>query len=177
MSNTSSVTQLAQFIRLLVLDVDGVLTDGRLYYSPTGEALKAFDCQDGLGIQWLQQAGIPCAIITGRNSPMVSQRAQELGITHVIQGRNDKQVALQELCASLNLTAQHIAYAGDDLPDLSAVQWSGLGIAVANAHPLLKKEAQWQTQANGGRGAVREICEGLLEMQGKLAARWAQYKQ
>ena len=165
---TTHIRTLAQSIRLLALDVDGVLTDGQLHYSAEGETLKVFNCQDGLGIQLLRKGGIDCVLITGRNSPMVSRRAEELGITHVIQGRDDKLVALQEFIAPLQLKAEQIAYAGDDLPDLSAVKWCGVGIAVANAHALVKQKAQWQTRCNGGQGAVREICEGLLEMQGKL---------
>lgn len=171
----SKLKSLAQPIRLLALDVDGVLTDGRLHYSPEGEKLKIFDCQDGLGIKLLHKGGIECVIITGRNSPMVSQRAQELGITAVIQGRDDKLAALQEFVAPLHLQPENIAYAGDDLPDLSAIQWCGLGIAVANAHALVKRHAQWQTERCGGHGAVREICEGLLELQEKLAAQLSTY--
>ncbi len=162
-------------IRLLALDVDGVLTDGRLYFSPDGAEIKVFDCQDGLGIKLLQQAGIQCAIITGRTSALVDQRAQDLQIPWVIKGRDDKLIALQELAQKLNLTAAQIAYVGDDLPDLSAIQWSGLGIAVANAHPLIQQKALWCTKNSGGRGAVREICEGLLQWQGKLAAIFDSY--
>ncbi len=117
----------AAAIRLLVLDVDGVMTDGRIYYSSTGEELKAFNIRDGLGIKLLQRAGIEVAIITGRTSPMVERRAGELGISRVVQGREDKQLALRELSGELGIPLEHCAYMGDDLPDLGAIRSAGLG--------------------------------------------------
>jgi 3-deoxy-D-manno-octulosonate 8-phosphate phosphatase (KDO 8-P phosphatase) len=165
----------AAAIRLLVLDVDGVLTDGRLYFSEDGNELKSFDTQDGHGIKMLQQAGIACAIITGRNTQLVARRAKNLGIVHLLQGREDKLVALRELTTSLNLPLDSVAYAGDDWPDLPAILAAGLGIAVANAHEALLQRADYVTQKAGGRGAVREVCDLILKAQHKYDAALAPY--
>ncbi len=159
----------AAAVELLVLDVDGVLTDGRILYGSGGEELKAFDIKDGLGIKMLQRAGLQVAIITGRRSPMVERRAQELGITHIIQGREDKRAALAELCADTGLELTHCAYMGDDLPDLGAIQTAGLGMTVADATAAVCKAADWRSSRSGGCGAVREACEFLLEARGALA--------
>lgn len=160
------VTEKARTVRLLALDVDGVLTDGRLYFSEDGQELKTFDTQDGHGIKMLQQAGIMCAIITGRNTQLVARRAANLGIKHLLQGREDKLVALRELCAELNLPLDEVAYVGDDWPDLPAIRHAGFGVAVANAHAEVRKHADFVTTAKGGRGAVREVCDLLLRVQG-----------
>lgn len=165
----------AEKIRLLALDVDGVLTDGRLYFSEDGGELKSFDTQDGHGIKMLQQAGIACAIITGRNTQLVARRAKNLGIVHLLQGREDKLVALRELTTSLNLPLDSVAYAGDDWPDLPAILAAGLGIAVANAHEALLQRADYVTQKAGGRGAVREVCDLILKAQHKYDAALAPY--
>lgn len=164
-------------IRLLVLDVDGVLTDGRLYFSENGDELKTFDTQDGHGIKMLQQAGIPCAIITGRNTKLVERRARNLGIAHLLQSREDKLVALRELIGPLGIALNEVAYAGDDWPDLPAIRAAGLGIAVANAHDVLYEHADYVTSLSGGRGAVREICDLLLQAQGLFEAALAPYLQ
>jgi 3-deoxy-D-manno-octulosonate 8-phosphate phosphatase (KDO 8-P phosphatase) len=158
----------ARAIRLLVLDVDGVLTDGRLWYGNDGAELKAFDIQDGLGIKLLMRGGVDVAIITGRTSALVARRGAELGIRRVVQGREDKLVALNELCAELGIGLAEIAYMGDDLPDLSAIRAVGLGITVANGHEAVVPHAALQTRRNGGNGAVREICDLLLRAQGKF---------
>lgn len=160
----------ARNIRLLVLDVDGVLTDGHLWFGNNGEELKAFDIQDGLGIKLLARGGIATAIITGRRSALVTRRAQELGIQHVLQGREDKQQALIELCADLGLNPAEIAYMGDDLPDLGAIRSAGLGLVPANAHSFVASHADHRTARSGGHGAVREACELILASQGKLDA-------
>jgi 3-deoxy-D-manno-octulosonate 8-phosphate phosphatase (KDO 8-P phosphatase) len=160
--------QKAREIKLLVLDVDGVLTDGRLWYGNSEEELKAFHIQDGLGIKLLLRAGVEVAIITGRRSALVARRGAELGIRHVIQGREDKLVALETLRAELGIELIEIAYVGDDLPDLSAIRAAGLGIAVANAQPSVAAHAAYKTVRNGGDGAVREVCELILQAQGKL---------
>ncbi len=160
----------ARNIRLLVLDVDGVLTDGHLWFGNSGEELKAFDIQDGLGIKLLARGGVATAIITGRRSALVTRRAQELGIQHLLQGREDKQQALIELCADLGLNPAETAYMGDDLPDLGAIRSAGLGIAPANAHPFVASHADHRTARRGGSGAVREACELILASQGKLDA-------
>ncbi len=163
-----SIQALASVIELLVLDVDGVMTDGRLYFSNHGEELKAFDIQDGLGIKLLQQQGVHVAIITGRQSALVANRAENLGIRSVIQGREDKLQALDELRSELALEYTQIAYLGDDLPDLSAIRAAGLGMAVGDAHHFVANYADWQTRANGGQGAVRETCELILAAKGQL---------
>lgn len=169
------ITDKARRVKLLALDVDGVLTDGRLWFGNNGEELKAFNIQDGLGIKLLQRSGIAVAIITGRTSALVARRAQDLGIAHVIQGREDKLVALRGLCAELGLELSAVAYMGDDLPDLSALRAAGLGLTVADASPLVARYADYRTARNGGCGAVREACELILNAQGKLAAVLEQY--
>jgi len=175
----------AKNIRLLLLDVDGVLTDGRLYYGNNGEELKAFNIQDGLGIKLLQRNGIQVGIITGRSSELLARRASELGIELVIQGREDKLIALQEILENLqeatNEGAQapyqmeQIAFLGDDLPDVAVIRRVGLGVAVANARSFIAENAHWQTTTNGGYGAVRELAEMLLHAQGKLDSIHASY--
>lgn len=165
----------ARAIRLLVLDVDGVLTDGRLYYSESGHEAKTFHIHDGLGIKLLQRSGIDVAIITGRSSQLLARRAQELGIVHVIQGREDKLTALQELAEPLGIERQEIAYMGDDLPDLSAIRHVGLGMTVCDANPLVRQHARWVAQLPGGAGAVRQAAEFILSAQGKLEALQAAY--
>lgn len=169
--------QKARAIKLLVLDVDGVLTDGRLWYGNSGEELKAFNIQDGLGIKLLQRAGVDVAIITGRTSQLVTRRGTELGIKHIVQGREDKLVALRGLAAELNLELDEIAYAGDDLPDLSAIAAVGLGIAVANALPYVAQRAAYKTARSGGDGAVREICDLIMQAQNKLETVLEHYQQ
>jgi len=162
------VIQKARDIRLLALDVDGVLTDGRLWFGNNGEELKAFDIKDGLGVKLLQRAGVAVAIITGRRSELVARRARELGIEQVIQGREDKLVALRSLCETLGLDLGEAAYMGDDLPDLSAIRAAGLGIAVADAHPFVVRHAAMTTTRGGGAGAVREVCELILRARNQL---------
>lgn len=164
------VIQKARDIRLLALDVDGVLTDGRLWFGNDNEELKAFDIKDGLGIKLLQRSGVAVAIITGRTSELVARRARELGIEHVIQGREDKLAALRSLCETLDLELRQVAYLGDDLPDLSAIRAAGLGAAVADSHWFVARHADHQTTRNGGAGAVRELCELILRARGQLDA-------
>lgn len=165
----------ARDLQLLVLDVDGVLSDGRLYYSENGHETKAFHIHDGLGIKLLQRSGVEVAIITGRSSQLLERRARELGIERVIQGREDKLTALEELLKPLQIEWQHIAYMGDDLPDLAAIRRVGLGMTVANANPLVRQHARWISQLPGGAGAVREAAEFILDAQGKLEALQAAY--
>jgi len=165
---SQAIIMAAKNIKLLLLDVDGVLTDGKLYYGNNGEELKAFNIQDGLGIKLLQQGGIQVGIITGRVSTLLQRRADELAINPVIQGREDKLIALRELLKSQNLDLHQIAFMGDDLPDLSAINSVGLGITVANASSTLAAKADWQTLRSGGDGAVREAAEMILKAQGKF---------
>ncbi|QIB66591.1 KdsC family phosphatase [Kineobactrum salinum] len=166
MNDTEAVILRGRGIRLLALDVDGVLTDGRVIYGSDGSELKAFNIKDGLGIKLLQQAGIGIALITGRQSSVVTRRATELGIDEVIQGREDKLAALRELCQRCALELQQCAYMGDDLPDLAAIQAAGLGMTVADAAAVVRARAHWCSAAAGGAGAVREACEWLLRVQG-----------
>lgn len=157
-------------VRLLALDVDGVLTDGRLYFQADGIEIKAFHTQDGHGLKLLKRAGLQVAIITGRDSPMVSQRAAALGISHVYQGCEDKLATLRSLCQRLNLDIEQAAYCGDDLPDLAAIKRAGIGITVPNAPSYMGAHADWVTERQGGHGAVREICDTLLDAQGHWGA-------
>ncbi len=152
----------AQNLRLMAFDVDGVMTDGRIYFSPEGETLKVFNTLDGHGLKKLAASGVTLAIITGRNTPMVARRAADLGIAHVIQGREDKGVALADLAAQLGVAASETGYAGDDEPDVSALQWAKLSFAPANAHDCAKNAADHIRERRGGEGAVREICDAIL---------------
>ena len=172
----SSVLKAAQKIKLLLLDVDGVLTDGRLYYGNAGEELKAFDIQDGLGIKLLQRGGINVGIITGRSSDLVKRRAKELSIDPVVQGREDKLTALNQLLENMNIDLEEIAFVGDDLPDLAVIRRVGLGITPANGNHILASQALWQTKRSGGNGAVREIAELILHAQDKLESLLASYQ-
>jgi 3-deoxy-D-manno-octulosonate 8-phosphate phosphatase (KDO 8-P phosphatase) len=156
------VFERAKHVQLLVLDVDGVLTDGRLYLSPAGEELKVFHVRDGSGLVAVQRAGITVAIISGRDSAAVTRRAAELGIRHVRQGVADKGAALDQLLAELGVGASATACVGDDTPDLPMLRRAGLAIGVADAHPALLAVAHWVTPSNGGQGAVREACDLLL---------------
>ncbi len=135
------IRALAANIKFLVLDVDGVLSDGRVYYGNEGEELKAFDIKDGLGIKLLQASGVSVAIITGRQSNIVARRARELGISDVIQGREDKAEALQQLCLQHGITPDECAYMGDDLPDLGAIMCAGLGMTVADGNEAVREAA------------------------------------
>jgi 3-deoxy-D-manno-octulosonate 8-phosphate phosphatase (KDO 8-P phosphatase) len=152
----------ARRIRLLVLDVDGVLTDGRIYMSPAGEELKVFHVRDGSGLVALQRAGVAVAIISGRDSVAVTRRAAELGIRHVRQGVADKASELAGLMKDLGVNPAETACVGDDTPDLPMLQAAGLAVAVADAHVALGPVVHWVTSATGGRGAVREVCDLLI---------------
>jgi 3-deoxy-D-manno-octulosonate 8-phosphate phosphatase (KDO 8-P phosphatase) len=149
-------------VRLLVLDVDGVLTDGRLFYGAKGEMLKAFHVRDGHGIKEVMNAGITVAILSGRRSEAVARRARELGIRHVVQGAHDKLAALRKLAKARKVTLQQCACVGDDTPDVPILEACGLGIAVADAHPDALSVADLVTKTSGGHGAVREVCDWLM---------------
>jgi 3-deoxy-D-manno-octulosonate 8-phosphate phosphatase (KDO 8-P phosphatase) len=166
----TSAENRAANVRLLALDVDGVMTDGLIYYSNSGEELKAFNIKDGLGIKLLQTAGVKVAIITGRQSEIVARRAQELGIDCVMQGREDKREALMELCQSNDIELVACAYMGDDLPDLGAIRAAGLGMTVADGSSAVREAADWLAQHKGGCGAVREACEFILSAKGAWPA-------
>ena len=162
-------------VRLLALDVDGILTDGRIYYSNAGDELKTFNIKDGLGIKLLQRAGVQVAIITGRQSEIVARRARELGIIDVVQGREDKRDALAELCERHELQFADCAYMGDDLPDLGAIRAAGLGMTVADATARVLAAADWTSSYRGGDGAVREACEFILAARGELETLEAEF--
>lgn len=165
----------AQKIKMLVLDVDGILSNGQIIYDANGVETKAFHVQDGFGIKRLQQFGIDVAIITGRNSQIVANRAKELGIKHIVQGREDKLVALNELLANLDITLVECAYMGDDLPDYRALQAVGFSATVVNAHDEIKKIADMITVNGGGNGAVREVCDIILKATGNYEKMLANY--
>lgn len=169
------LAQRAKRIRLAVFDVDGVLTDGKLHFTPDGQEIKTFNTLDGQGIKMLMASGVTTAIITGRSSPAVERRAKALGIPHLFQGREDKLVVLDALLAQLGLTYQEVAYLGDDLPDLPIIRRVALGMAVANANAFVRHHAIAITQAHGGEGAAREFCEFIMRAQGTLEAAQAAY--
>jgi 3-deoxy-D-manno-octulosonate 8-phosphate phosphatase (KDO 8-P phosphatase) len=156
-------------IRLAVFDVDGVFTDGRLWFTDDAREFKSFHVQDGMGIKLLAGAGIRCAIITARFSPVVTRRANELGIELVYQDQDDKLACFQRMLAALKLTPEQASYTGDDLPDLPVLKRAGLAVGVANAHPFLRPHCHYLTHAVGGAGAVREVADLLLFAQGRLA--------
>lgn len=156
-------------IRLLVLDVDGVLTDGRLYFGPRGEALKVFHVRDGNGIVQLRRAGIAVVVISGRRSSMVAARCRELGVQYLYQGVRDKLPVLKRLCARLKVPLAACACVGDDLPDLPVLQAVALSFAVADAHATVRRAARFVTTLAGGEGAVREVCDRLLARRARAA--------
>ncbi len=168
--NNIDLVQRARNVRLLVLDVDGVLTDGKLYFLADGSEAKAFSTLDGQGIKMLMNSGVNVAIITGRTSTIVERRAANLGIMHLIQGREDKRTALDELLSSLQLSYGQVAYLGDDLPDLAAIRCVALGVAVANANTFVRQHALAVTSLRGGEGAARELCEFIMAAQDTLNA-------
>lgn len=165
---SKEVFQRAAQIRLLICDVDGVMSDGLIYMGNQGEELKAFNVRDGYGIRCLITSGIDVAIITGRSAKLVENRAKTLGITHLYQGQSDKLVAFEKILKEVSLTPEQVAYIGDDLIDWPVMQKVGLAVAVADAHPLLLPKAHYVTQIPGGRGAVRELCDLILQAQDKL---------
>ncbi len=158
----------AEGIRLIIFDVDGVLTDGSLFIGDDGQEYKAFHSKDGHGMVMLQQTGVQIAIITGRTSEVVRIRMASLGIEHVYQGKRDKLPAYQELKQATGLDDAQIAYVGDDVVDLPVMTRVGLAIAVQDAHGLAKQHAHWVTPSGGGRGAAREACEMIMDAQGHL---------
>jgi len=162
------ILEKASRIRLLIFDVDGVLTDGSLFIGDDGQEYKAFNSRDGHGIKMLQKHGVTVAIITGRTSKVVEHRMANLGVSHVYQGKLEKLPAYEELAAKLGIPAGETAYVGDDVVDLPVMRKVGLAIAVQDAHPLVKTHSHWQTPSCGGRGAARDVCEMLMEARGVL---------
>jgi len=166
----SALARRAARVRLVALDVDGVLTDGRLYIGARGEALKAFDVRDGLGIRLLREAGIDVAVVTARSSRIVAVRARELGIDKVMQGQSDKHACLQRLLAGAGVSERDCAYMGDDWPDLPVLATVGLAATVADAPEEVKRRVHWVAPSPGGRGAVRDLAKLVLRAQGRFDA-------
>ncbi len=164
----SSVIELASKVKLLVCDVDGVFSDGRIYLGNDGEELKAFHTKDGFGIKALVKSGVSVAVITGRRSNIVHDRMSALNVAHIIQGEENKLPALIDLIQQLKIDSNEVAFIGDDCPDLPCIEYVGLGVAVADAHPLVANKAQYQTFINGGFGAVRELCDLIMQSQHTL---------
>ena len=162
------ILEKAKPIELVILDVDGVMTDGSLFMGDDGQEYKAFNSLDGHGLRMLQDSGTTVAIITGRKSKVVNHRMNDLGITTIYQGYRDKTPAYEALLKDTKLEHHQIAYVGDDVVDLPVMSRVGFSIAVQNAHPFVKKHADWVTEASGGRGAVREICEMFLSSRNLL---------
>lgn len=165
----------ASAIKLVIFDVDGVLTDGRLFVDNNGQEYKAFNSRDGQGMKMLRLSGVEIGIITGRSSGVVSHRAKELGIQLVHQGSDDKLAAYQQILKETGLDDAQTAFVGDDVVDLPVLLKSGLAVAVQNAHPLVKKHAHWITPSAGGQGAARELCEMIMLAQGSYAAMLGRY--
>lgn len=158
----------AQQVKLLICDVDGVFSDGRIYMGNDGEELKAFHTRDGYGIKALISSGIQVAVITGRKSLIVEKRMTSLGISHIYQGIDNKMEPYQQLLDTYQLAPHQVAYIGDDMVDLAVMQQVGLGVCVADGHPFVKQQADFVTHINGGHGAVRELADLLLQSQDLL---------
>ncbi|KAA8734685.1 HAD-IIIA family hydrolase [Acinetobacter qingfengensis] len=167
----------ARHIQALVLDVDGILSDGFVTLTNSGDEIKSFDIRDGLGMKLVQKTGVKVAIITGRKSNIVEKRMTDLGVDLIFQGREDKGVALREACAQLGLLPEDCIYMGDDWPDLSAFAIAGMKVTVPNGHVEVRRRADLVTQAYGGRGAVREVCDLLLQAKDQYDNLLEQYTQ
>lgn len=170
-----TATERAKQVRLMVFDVDGVLTDGRLRYGSDGEIIKTFNVLDGHGIKLLQQSGVKTAIISARQSPIVARRAADLGIGTVLQGVHDKRSAFDTLLAETGLTAQDCGFMGDDVIDLPVMTRVIFAASVPNGHEEVRTRAHYVTEANGGLGAVREVCDFILRAQNNYEAALAPY--
>lgn len=169
-SVSAELFERAARIRLLICDVDGVLSNGFIYMGNNGEEFKTFCTRDGAGMKALMRAGIEIGIITGRSSRIVSDRMTSLGVRHLVQGADEKLPHFERLLSELGLSANEAAYIGDDTIDLPVMQACGLGIAVADAHPLVRSQATMVTRIQGGFGAVREVCDLILQAKGLLDA-------
>jgi len=165
----SELQQRLARVELLVLDVDGILTDGTLYYGERGEALKAFHVHDGLGMRMLRTRGIGVAVVSAKRSGPLERRLADLQVQHRL-GREDKLAAMDELLSDLKVSVDAVAYAGDDLIDLPVLRRVGVAITVSDARPQVIAEADWVTEARGGRGAVREMADAILDSRGELNA-------
>lgn len=166
---TAEIRQKAAKIKLVIFDVDGVLTDGKLLFDEHGNEYKRFHSRDGMGICMMRETGVEVAVISGRASKSVAQRMSSLGIERVFQGQRHKLIAYENLRLDLNLEPEQIAFVGDDLLDLPVMRRVGLAIAVADAHSAILPFAHWVTQKKGGEGAAREVCDLIMDAQGNLA--------
>ncbi|MGH8548705.1 MAG: 3-deoxy-manno-octulosonate-8-phosphatase KdsC [Methylococcales bacterium] len=166
--NMQEIIEKAKLIRLVIFDVDGVLTDGKLIFDESGREYKCFNTKDGHGIKMLRNSGVETAVISGRDSRAVSLRMASLGVTHVFQGQDDKRAAFDELCERLSVSPEQVACVGDDLPDLPLFARAGLAIAVADAHFAVRQHADWCTSLPGGSGAAREVCDLVMKAQQTL---------
>lgn len=169
------ILERASRIKLVIFDVDGVLTDGSLFFGDDGQEYKAFNSRDGHGIKMLLRHDVEIGIITGRTSQVVEHRMQNLGITHIYQGQPDKLPAFHELTEKLGVTTNEVAYVGDDVVDLPVMRKVGFAIAVQDAHPMVLKHSHWQTASPGGRGAARDVCELIMEAKGVLESTLSSY--
>ncbi len=168
MKVSKEIFEIAKNIKLVIFDVDGVLTDGGIYFADDGREIKKFNVKDGLGLSWMAQTDITVAIITGRNSPIVAERMKSLKIQHVYQGRMNKLETYHNLLEALKLDHNQVAYVGDDVIDLPIMQQCVLPIAVADAHESAIAVAKWVTKNKGGCGAGREVCDLILDSQNKM---------
>jgi len=168
MKLTEKILKIAKDIKLVIFDVDGVLTDGGIYFTDDGREIKKFNVKDGLGLSWLAQSDITVAIITGRTSPIVAERMKALKINHVYQGRMNKLETYHNLLDALQLNHSQVAYVGDDAIDVPIMQECILPITVADGHDSAKSVAKWVTNNKGGYGAGREVCDLLLNTQDKM---------
>jgi len=175
MLNEKEIAEKAKAIKLVIFDVDGVLTDGSLFFGDDGQEYKAFNSQDGHGMKMLQESGVRVAIITGRTSDVVKHRMNNLKIELVYQGQLDKLPAYRQILADLQIQSHEVAYVGDDVVDLPVMLRVGLAISVENAHPLAKQHAHWVTPRSGGKGAARDVCELIMSAQGNYESRMKQY--
>jgi 3-deoxy-D-manno-octulosonate 8-phosphate phosphatase (KDO 8-P phosphatase) len=163
-----TIVERAKQLKLLILDVDGVLTDGKLFFDDNGKEYKSFHARDGHGIKLLQKTGVEVAVISGRKSLSVGLRMKHLGISYIYQGYEDKRAAFAEILAKMNITAAQAAHVGDDVLDLPIMTQVGLAIAVQDAHFAVKERAHWCTPSGGGQGAVREVCDFIMQAQGSF---------
>ncbi len=169
-SPNASASERASRIGLMIFDIDGVFTDGSLYFTAEGDAMKSFNSLDGHGVKMLQSVSVQTAIITGRKLGIVAARAKELGLTHLYQGVEDKTVAFAQLLEATGIAASECGYMGDDWPDLAVMRRCGFAAAPANAHTEVIQRAHWVAEARGGHGAMREVCDAILRAQHRYDA-------
>ena len=172
---SEALIEKASKIRLVLFDVDGVLTDGRLYFSDSGDEIKSFHSRDGLGIYLLLQTGVEVGIITARQSSLVAHRANDLKIKHLYQGNKDKFPAYVDLCKKLGLSADEVAFVGDDVVDLPIMLDVGLAVTVPQGHKVVRERSHWTTPHEGGEGAARDVCELIIYAQGNYGSAMKQF--